>query len=97
MRAYSDHLADMTENELPPASRREFADLQAALTRVAPVGTEARVRATIQKMSPEEAARHAATILKIYSGLANTLERAEPLKVVGAAVKSPPHFLTRRP
>jgi hypothetical protein len=93
--AYSDHLASVTENELPPASRLEFAELQAALTRVAPIGNEPLVRASVQKMSPEEASRHAATILKIYISVANIMERAEPLKVVGVA-KNPPHFLTRR-
>lgn len=96
MRAYSEHLGDLAEAELPVGLRRDFGDLHTALNRVAPVGNEPRVRASVQKMSPEEAAGHAATILKIYVSLANTLERAEPLKVVGAP-KKPPHFLTNRP
>ena len=41
-------------------------ELQAALSRIAPVGNESRVRASVQKMSPDEAAGHAATIVKLY-------------------------------
>ena len=89
------HLADLAEAEFPVGLRRDFADLHAALNRVAPVGTESRVRASVQKMSPDEAAGHAATIVKLYVELLSNLERAEPLKVVSAP-KKPPHYLTSR-
>ena len=78
-----------------PALRREFGELQAAMSRVAPVGNETRVRASVQKMSPHEAAGHAATIVKLYVELMNGVERAEPLKVV-APPRKPPRFLTGR-
>lgn len=93
--AYATHLAALTDAELPAALRREFGELQAAMTRIAPVGSETRVRASVQKMSPDEAAAHAATIVKLYVELMNGLERAEPLKVVPPARK-PPRFLTNR-
>jgi hypothetical protein len=93
--AFGAYLEDLAEAEFPMGLRREFADLQAALSRVAPVGTESRVRASVQKMSPEQAAGHAATIVKLYVELLNNLERAEPLKVVSAP-KNPPHYLTGR-
>ncbi len=94
--AYASHLADLTDAELPAALRREFGELQAAMSRIAPVGSETRVRASVQKMSPDEAAGHAATIVKLYVELMNSVERAEPLKVVGPPRK-PPRFLTGRP
>jgi hypothetical protein len=93
--AYALHLADLTEPDLPAALRREFGELQAAMSRIAPVGSETRVRASVQKMSPAEAAGHAGTIVKLYVELMNGVERAEPLKVVPPSRK-PPRFLTGR-
>jgi hypothetical protein len=94
-RAYAAYLEDLADSEFPAALRRDFGELQAALNRIAPVGNETRIRASVQKMSPDEAASHAATIVKLYVELLNTLERAEPLKVVSTP-KKPPHFLTSR-
>jgi hypothetical protein len=96
VRAYAEHLADLTDAELPPALRRDFGELQAVMSRIAPAGTESRVRASVQKMSADEAAGHAATILKLYVELVSAAERAEPLKVVAPA-RNPPRFLTGRP
>ena len=93
--AYSLHLAEIAETDLPPALQRDFGVLQAAVSRVAPAGSESRVRASVQKMSPAEAAGHAATIVKLYVMLTTDLERAEPLKVVAAPRKAP-RFLTGR-
>ena len=41
--AYTLHLADITEADLPPPLRRDFADLNAAISRVAPAGHATRV------------------------------------------------------
>jgi hypothetical protein len=93
--AYGQHLAELTEADLPPAQRNEFGELQVVMSRVAPMGTETRVRASVQKMSVDEAAGHAATILRLYVELMSTVERAEPLKVV-APPRKPPRYLTGR-
>lgn len=93
--AYSQHLADLTEADLPPAMRRDFAELQTAISRVAPVGYATPVRASVQKMSPREATGHAATILKLYVELMGGLERAEPLKVVAPPRKAPRYLSGR--
>jgi hypothetical protein len=93
--AYAAYLAEVTEAELPAGLRREFCDLQTAMGRVAPVGTETRARASVQKMSPAEAVGHATTIVRLYVELVNGLERAEPLKVV-APSRQPPRYLTGR-
>jgi hypothetical protein len=94
--AFSEHLADLADSELPGHLQRDFEELQAALTCVAPAGSETRVRASVQKMSPGEAARHADTILKLYVELSSSLERAEPLKVVSPPSRKPPRYLTGR-
>lgn len=94
--AYAVHLGDLTDTEFPSGLRREFGDLQAVMTRIQPVGKETPVRASVQKMSPAEAAAHAATIVKLYVELMGSLERAEPLKVVPPA-RQPPRYLTSRP
>jgi hypothetical protein len=93
--AYAAHLADVADTEFPPGLRQEFGDLQAAMTRVQPVGKETPVRASVQKMSPGEASAHAATIVKLYVELIGSLERAEPLKVV-PPTRQPPRYLTGR-
>jgi hypothetical protein len=93
--AYALNLADLTDAELPAALRREFGELQAAMSRIAPVGSETRVRASVQKMSPDQAVGHAATIVKLYVELMQGAERAEPLKVV-TPTRKPPRFLTGR-
>ena len=94
-RAFTENLEGLDQAELPAGLRREFSDLEAALSRIAPVGNETRVRANVQKMSPAEAGDHATTIVKLYVELLNSLERAEPLKVVSTP-KKPPQYLTNR-
>lgn len=93
--AYGKHLVDVAEAELPTGLRRDFADLQAAMTKIEPAGTESRARASAQKMAAAEAVGHAATIVRLYLELMNGLERAEPLKVV-APPRQPPRYLTGR-
>jgi hypothetical protein len=56
------------------------------------MGKQTCVRATVQKMSPAEAAHHAETIVKIYAELMAHGEQNEPLKVVDEAGK-PPWYL----
>ena len=91
--AYSLHLIDVSGADLPPGLRHDFGELQAAINRVAPVGKETRVLASVQKMSTSEVTGHAATIVKLYVELLNGAERAEPLKVVPPPRK-PPRYLT---
>jgi hypothetical protein len=92
LRAFTEHLGDLDEADLPVALRREFGDLRAALNRIKPVGSETRVRASVKKMSAGEAVRHAGTIVRLCAALLGQAERAEPLKVVTAPTK-PPRYL----
>jgi hypothetical protein len=88
IRAFADHLGDLDGADLPPALRPGFSELQTALSRRAPVGTESRVQASVQKMSAAEATDCAGTIVDLYAALIGQLERAEPLKVVGSGRKT---------
>jgi hypothetical protein len=94
-RAYAENLEGLDHAELPAGLRREFGDLEAALSRIAPAGSETRVRASVQKMSPSEACDHASTIVKLYVELMGQAARAEPLKVVTTAKKTPRYLAGR--
>jgi hypothetical protein len=90
--AYSEHLEDLTDGELPAPLRAPFGALRSALSRVEPAGSESRVRANVQKMSAREAGGHACSIVALYVDLLTQTERAEPLKVVSNG-KKPPRYL----
>ncbi len=82
MTAYSQHLDDLEDSELPRGLRTTFEDLHTALHAVKPTGREPCVRATIRKMSKLQASNHARTIVSLYAELVCHRERADPLKVV---------------
>lgn len=99
-RAYTDHIEALEDQGLPVSVRNALSDLHTALNRVAPMGQESRVKASVQKMSAAEAAHHAETIVRIYSALLTQGHRAEPLKVVetdqrldGDEGLAPPRYL----
>ena len=88
IRAFGEHLGDLNGADLPPALRAGFSELQNALSRRVPAGTESRVQASVQKMSAAEAGDCAGTIVELYAALLGQLERAEPLKVVSSSRKT---------
>lgn len=99
-RAYSDHLEDLQDAELPVQAKGALKDLHTALHSVPPVGKQSSVKASVQKMSSGEAGWHAETIFKLYAELLTQAARPEPLKVVeraaGGAVRTgaaAPRFL----
>lgn len=70
--AYRKHLAEVREEELPGEMRDEFRAVSRALTRERPMlrGEDA-VRATIRKMSNDEADRIACSVVHIFGALAH--------------------------
>lgn len=83
VRAYTDHLEQLKDAELPQKLEEPCAGLHGAMHRVAPMGTtDCRVKASVQKMSQREAAGYAAQILALYGEILRMGQRAEPLKVV---------------
>lgn len=65
-KAYTEYLEDLRQVDLPIAGNAEFSELHRALHNVVPVGKIDPVRASVQKMSPGEAWRHARTIVRLY-------------------------------
>jgi hypothetical protein len=91
IRAYSEHLEDVVDLDLPVSVGDSLHELHGALHRVTPSGSETQVKASVQKMSLDEATWHAGTILRLYVELLSQPRRIEPLKVVETA--PPPQFL----
>ena len=93
--AYSEHLDDLEESELPAGMRPAFSTLHTALHRIPPVGREASLTATIRKISTDEANVHARAIVMLFAELYRGGKRAEPLKVVASRDIRPPAFLAK--
>ena len=67
--AYRKHLSQMTEEDLPAPVRAEFRACQDALTRERPLRGEDAVRATVRKMSDQDANEIAATVVRMFAAL----------------------------
>jgi hypothetical protein len=68
--AYRDHLSEVAEEDLPKELRSEFRALNRALTRESPLlrGEDA-FRATIRKLSNEEAGELACAVVQMFAAL----------------------------
>lgn len=70
--AYRNHLSDVTEDELPPTIREQFHNVRCSLTRERPLRGEDAIRATVRKMSSDEAEHIAETVVQMLSVVART-------------------------
>lgn len=68
--AYDRHLIQIDADDLPDPWRDEFLMLTGALRRETPLPRESPIRATVRKMSSEEAERHAAQVVAIFAAVA---------------------------
>src|ERR1700747_2802714 len=68
--AYRHHLAFIEVEDLPDARRAEFRACHEALTHERPLRGEDAVRATVRKMSNQEAEQLACTVVRLFAGLA---------------------------
>jgi hypothetical protein len=68
--AYSSHLSNVDASDIPERHRAEFIELHTALNRERPLPRESVVRASVRKMSNEEADRHAALVVQAFAALA---------------------------
>ena len=68
--AYRNHLALVNANELPAALRAEFHACHDALTREPPLRGEDAVRATVRKMSGQEADAVACCVVRLFAAMA---------------------------
>lgn len=70
--AYDKCLADLTEDDFPGELRADFAELVRALHRERALPGESIVRASVRKLSPEDARRYTTLIVRTYGTLAGT-------------------------
>ncbi len=72
--AYASHLINVDAEDLPDHVRAEFDALCAAMTREPPLPRESAIRASVRKMSNEEAGRHAALVVRVFAATARSEE-----------------------
>jgi hypothetical protein len=76
--AFEEHLADIHENDLPEAMQESFAGLRREMNQVAPLNGEGPIRASVRKMSLQEASDCAARIVGLHARLARQDDDAQP-------------------
>jgi hypothetical protein len=76
LEAYGKCLADLTEEDFPKELRADFAELARALHRERALPGESVVRASVRKLSPEEARRYTTLIVRAYGTLAGNYHEA---------------------
>jgi len=75
--AYRNHLALVNAEELPEGLREDFRACHEALTRERPLRGEDAVRATVRKMSSQEADEVACGVMRLFAALVRELMREE--------------------
>lgn len=68
--AYAEHLANIEAAAVPERFRSQFAELHVALNRERPLPRESVVRASVRKMSNDDAGRYAALVVQVFATLA---------------------------
>jgi hypothetical protein len=94
--AYQDNLEQIDDNDLPPTVRQPFADLRILLHRVAPLNGEGPVRASVRKMSVEEADQCARMMVDMHADVMRSVDDATetlPLDITDQAVTAPPFLV----
>jgi hypothetical protein len=70
--AYRNHLSAVAEDELPREIREQFHNVRCSLTREQPQRGEDAIRATVRKMSSDEAENIAETVVQMLSVMARS-------------------------
>ena len=92
--AYATYLSNVDASDIPDRYRDGFIELHTALNRERPLPRESVVRASVRKMSSEEADRHAALVVHAFAALARAsspvvarvVARRRPRKETGGAI-----------
>lgn len=69
IRAYEDNLGEISEDELPTSLKKAFSDLKRQMHRVSPLNGEGPICASVRKMSVDEAAECAVSVVSLYGQL----------------------------
>jgi hypothetical protein len=70
--AWSLHLIDVDADDLPENFRKDFGAMGAALSRETPLPRESVARASVRKLSQEEATRYAALVVALFAAMARS-------------------------
>ena len=94
--AYQDNLAELEDSELPIDVRQAFSELRERLSCVAPLNGEGPIRASVRKMSVDEAdacARMVADIHLEVLRLVDDTQATLPLEAAERDVAAPPFLV----
>ena len=94
--AYLDNLGAIHEDELPEAAQEIFADLRQKLRRVAPLNGEGHVRASVRKMSVNEANDCAKLIVDLYASVLRHYASGASLRLVERSTEIPAFLMKNR-
>ena len=83
--AWRQYLANIEADDVPREVRLQFLELSSAMQRERPLRGEDAVRATIRKMSNEDAERHAAHIVRMFCKLTRQQELELPAPAPNSA------------
>ena len=83
--AWRQSLSKIEADDVPHELRLQFLDLCAQIQRERPLRGEDAVRATIRKMSCEEAERHAAQIVRMFCRMTRQQELELPMPTVATS------------
>ncbi|HKD52584.1 MAG TPA: hypothetical protein VKB72_00060 [Steroidobacteraceae bacterium] len=78
--AWRNHLALLDAEQLPEPLRAEFRACHAALTREPPLRGEDAIRATVRKMSSQEADELACSVVRLFAATVREVSREEALE-----------------
>jgi hypothetical protein len=90
IRAYADNLDDLDVSELPDELQERFAETHQRVHSVPPLNGEGAVRASVRKMSAQDASDCAHALLSIYAGMLES-----PGEAAASAGESPAPFLVK--
>ncbi len=93
VRAYEENLAFIEDENLPIAVKQSFADLRQMMSRVDPVKREGRIRASVRKMSVEEAVECAHKIIDLYRDIVQYRDNGQEPLPLGDQPAVPPFLV----
>ena len=84
VKAYEENLVVIEDEDLPIAVKQSFADLRHMMSRVDPVKREGRIRASVRKMSVDEADECAHKMIDLYGDMirsSNNTQEPPPTQI----------------
>ena len=90
VKAYEENLAVIKDEDLPVAVQQSFADLRHMMSRIDPVKAEGPIRASVRKMSVDEADECAHKIIDLYTDMMRYSDNAQEPLLVGDQPAVPP-------